>query len=121
LDTDLKPIAMDEELVFRGIQLACTGIGDTRSDPKWAAYPVRVEFSDAKNDYMTDAFVTLIDAKGETVLAVRCDGPWLLLKPPPGSYAVHARLIDSSALTRSARFNVPVRGQKRIVLQFPDA
>jgi hypothetical protein len=118
---DLTPIAMDRELAMRGIQLACTGIGDTRTDPKWAAYPIRVEFSDAKNEYMTDAFVTLVDGKGETVLAVRCDGPWLLLKPPPGTYAVYAQLMDSSARMRSARFTVPARGQKRVVLQFADS
>ena len=120
-DMDIDPMMVDRDVTVSGVQLACTGIGDTRNDPKWAAYPIRVEFSDAKSEYMTDAVVALVDARGEAVLVVRCDSPWLLLKPPPGSYAVYSRLMGSTAQPRSARFTVPVRGQKRVVLQFPDA
>lgn len=120
-DVEIERMAVDQNVVIGGVQLACTGIGDTRKDPKWAAYPIRVEFSDAKNEYMTDALVALMNAKGEAVLMVRCDSPWLLLKPPPGNYAVYAQLVDSSARMRSARFTVPAHGQKRVVLQFPDA
>jgi hypothetical protein len=119
-DIEIERMAVDQEVVIGGVQLACTGIGDTRQDPKWAAYPVRVEFSDAKNQYMTDALVALIDAKGEAVLMVRCDSPWLLLKPAPGTYSVYAQLMEGSTQMRSARFSVPKSGQKRIVLQFPD-
>lgn len=118
---EIERMAVDQDLVIDGVQLACTGIGDTRTDPKWAAYPIRVEFSDAKNEYMVDALVALVDVKGEAVLMVRCDSPWLLLKPPPGTYAVYAQLMDSAARMRSARFTVPTHGQKRVVLQFPDS
>jgi hypothetical protein len=121
-DIEIERMAVDRSVVIGDVQLACTGVGDTRRDPKWAAYPIRVEFSDAKNQYMTDALVALVDAKGEAVLMVRCDAPWLLLKPPPGTYAVYAALMmDSPTGMRSARFTVPTRGQKRVVLQFPDA
>ncbi|MGZ3272525.1 MAG: hypothetical protein ACXU82_04325 [Caulobacteraceae bacterium] len=120
-DMEIDRMAVDQEVAVSGVQLACTGIGDTRNDPKWAAYPIRVEFSNANNEYMTDAVIALVDAKGQAVLVVRCDSPWLLIKPPPGSYAVYSRLMGSTAQPRSARFAVPVRGQKRVVLQFPDA
>ncbi len=120
-DIEIERMAVDKDLVIDGVQLACTGIGDTRADPKWTAYPIRVEFSDAKNEYMTDAVVALVDAKGAEVLMARCDSPWLLLKPPPGTYAVYAQLMDSAAKMRSAKFSVPAHGQKRVVLQFPDS
>jgi hypothetical protein len=70
---------------------------------------------------MTDAAVALLDAKAHSVLTVRCDGPWVLLKPAAGTYAVYALLMDSGAMPRSAGFTVPKHGQKRVVLQFPDA
>lgn len=114
-------VPLDTETTINGVQVACTGIGQTRNDPKWAAYPIRVEFSNAKNWYMTDAAVALLDAKARSVLTVRCDGPWVLLKPSPGTYAVYAMLADSDAMPRSASFTVPKHGQKRVVLQFPDA
>jgi hypothetical protein len=119
-DMEVDPLVVDKPVALSGVDLACTGIGDTRADPKWAAYPIRVEFSNAKNEYMTDALVALVDAKNEVVLVVRCDAPWLLLKPPPGNYAVYAHLVESGAQPRSARFTVPAHGQKRVVLQFPD-
>lgn len=121
IEAAVAPMPMDRELEMDGVGLACTGVGETRADPKWAAYPIRVEFSNAKDEYMIDALVALANAKGEMVLTVRCDGPWLLLKPPPGTYAVYAQLADSAAMPRSARFTVPAKGQKRVVLQFPGA
>jgi hypothetical protein len=119
-DMEVDPMAVDRPVAMSGVEMACTGIGDTRNDPKWSAYPIRVEFSNAKNEYMTDALIALVDAKNEVVVVVRCDAPWLLLKPPPGTYAVYAHLVESGAQPRSARFTVPTHGQKRVVLQFPD-
>lgn len=120
-DFSMERMAVDRDVAIGDVHAACTGIGDTRADPKWAAYPIRVEFSNAKNEYMVDALVALVDAKGEAVLVVRCDSPWLLLQPPPGTYAVYAQLMDSAVRMRSARFTVPAHGQKRVVLQFPDS
>jgi hypothetical protein len=120
-DFEIEQMAVDKDVVLGGVHLACTGIGETRADPKWTDYPVRVEFSNARNEYMIDALVGLIDAKGEAVVVVRCDSPWLLLNPPPGTYSVYAHLMYSDARMRSARFTVPTKGQKRVVLQFPDS
>lgn len=120
-DIMVQPMALDTEDSINGVDVACTGVGETRLDPKWAAYPIRVEFSDAKNEYMTDAAVVLTTAKGKPLLVVTCEGPWVLLRPARGSYAVYAKLMDSDAKPRSSRFTVPARGQKRVVLQFPDA
>ena len=119
--SSVQRLALDAETTINGVKVACTGVGQTRLDPKWGAYPIRVEFSDAKNQYMTDAVVSLADQKGQALLEVSCEGPWVLMQPPQGAYQVHARLMDSAAKPRSARFTIPVRAQQRIVLQFPDA
>ena len=117
----LPLVALDSQTVIDGVEVACTGIGDSRNDPKWAAWPVRVEFSDAQHVYEAGAAVALVDAKGKTVLTAGCSGSWLLLKPSPGAYTVFARLLDSPAKPRSAPFKTPARGQLRVVIEFPDA
>jgi hypothetical protein len=62
-EVEIERMALDRDIVINGVQLACTGIGDTRQDPKWAAYPIRVEFSDAKNECMTDALAALVTSR----------------------------------------------------------
>jgi hypothetical protein len=114
-------LPVDQETTIAGVQIACTGMGETRLDAKWTAYPVRVEFSNAKAEYLTDAELTLKTAKGQEVLKVSCAAPWVLLKPPAGAYAVNAQLLGSAAKPRSAPFKTPGKGQIRVVIAFPDA
>ena len=113
-------LALDTETTIGGVDVACTGMGQTRLDPRWNAYPVRVEFSNARSEYLTDGEIALSDARGRPILAVRCEGPWILLKLRPGAYRVEGRLANVDAKPRSARFRPPARGQMRLVLQFPD-
>lgn len=114
-------LPVDKSAEAGGIQVACTGMGETRLDPKWTGYPVRVEFSNARAEYLTDAQIVLTNAKGKPLLKVSCTAPWVLLKPPAGSYAVYGQLLESKAKPRSAPFKVPAKGQIRVVLEFPDA
>ncbi len=114
-------IPLDGEATVGGVKAACTGIGQTRDDPKWAAYPVRVEFSNAANEYLIGATVQVRTAAGKPLLAVDCDGPWVLLDLPPGRYVVEGRIDMSPAKPRSAPVTPPRSGQIRVVLQFPDA
>jgi hypothetical protein len=112
---------VDQGTNVAGIPVACTGMGETRQDPKWADYPVRVEFSNARAEYLTDAQIVLTTATGKPLLKVSCAAPWVLLKPSAGSYAVYGQLLDSGAKPRSAPFKVPSKGQIRVVLEFPDS
>lgn len=113
-------IPLDSETSIGGIGAACTGIGQMRDDPRWLAYPVRVEISDAKNAYLAGEIVQVRAADGKPLLNAECDGPWLLLKLPKGRYVVQARLIDYNAKPRSAPVTAPSSGQVRVVLQFTD-
>jgi hypothetical protein len=116
-----RVLPVDGETTAGGVPVACTGIGQTRLDPKWAAYGVRVEVSNAANEYLVDAAITVRDRKGAEVLSVSCDAPWILMKLPPGAYRIEGRILNSAAKPRSATFSPPASGQMRLVLQFPDA
>ncbi|HTW36045.1 MAG TPA: hypothetical protein VMD53_15610 [Rhizomicrobium sp.] len=112
-------VAMDNPITVNGIDTVCTGIGDeAQHDPRWAAYPIRVEFSNGGAQYLSGAHVTLFSG-GKTLAALDCAGSWVLFKLPPGSYRVEASLLNNQGGgVRSAEFSPPAHGQKRVVLQF---
>jgi hypothetical protein len=115
-------VRLDQEMVVGGVPVGCTGIGQTKNDPKWLAYPVRLEFANAARDYLADEAVTVSDASGGALLQVSCEGPWLLLKLPPGRpFRVEARLNDQVTAPRTAEVTAPNRGQATVVITFPDA
>jgi hypothetical protein len=83
--------AGDPILEANGIKYACAGVGKaSRSDPRWPAFPVRLEFAAANGDFLGDPAVTVTDASGKQVFQVQCNGPWVLIELPAGSYKVHA-------------------------------
>jgi hypothetical protein len=114
-------LAVDAETTVNGVQVACTGVGGTRSESRWTTYGVRVEFSNALNEYLVGGAIVVRDRTGRELLEVSCDAPWILLRLPKGAYRVEGRLLDSPAKPRSAPFSPPAAGQIRLVLQFPDA
>jgi len=111
------PLPFDSPVSMRDMEAVCTGIGaDARNDPRWAAYPLRVELVGRAGEYLGEALVTV--SKGsEAVIGVRCGGPWLLLKIPPGAYDVKAE-VEGRAM--NSRANVGTTGQARVVLRFPE-
>jgi len=114
-------LPLDHEAVIGGIGVACTGIGQTKNDPKWLAYDVRVEFADASSAYLAGEDLTLSGAGGQ-LLSVSCEGPWVLLKLPAGqAYQVEARVTQPGVASRTSTVTAPSHGQARFVLTFPDA
>ena len=110
----------DAPTTVSGVDAACTGIGQTRNDPHWRDYAVRIEVSDHENAYLAGAVITVTDARGRQVVSLSCDSPWLLLDLAPGRYVVHGWIPAANAGPRSAAIVSPARGQIRVVLQFPD-
>ncbi len=113
-------VPLDGEATVGGIGVGCTGIGESKLDPKWQAYPVRVEFSDANNEYLANEVLTVRSAGAAELVTVACEGPWILLKLPPGSYSVVGRVPGTSAQPRTRQLPTPSHGQMRLVLKFPD-
>jgi hypothetical protein len=101
----------------RGVQAVCTGIdSDSRADPRWAGFPLKLEFTSANGAYLAFAQASVTDAKGKPVVSVRCPGAWLLLGLPPGEYK--ATVSVPNAADQMAGFAVPRTGQKSVVLRF---
>ena len=115
------PVKMgwDSEMTLAGIGLACTGIGQTKDDPKWLAYPLRIEFANRAREYLINATVTLTDDKSAKLFTVTCPGAWLLLKlPSPAAYRVDALVSGRAAPTTTVKS--PAKGQQRVILVFPE-
>lgn len=108
----------DRPVDIDGIEMACTGIGDeAQSDPRWKAFPVRIEFAGGNAQYLADVEASLFDAAGRQLARVRCDSPWLLVKLPPARYRVQGTYRSQ---VRSANFMAPKKGQARIIVRFPE-
>lgn len=113
------PMPMDNPVTLNGIETVCTGIADSKDDPRWKAYPVRIEFSNGGAQYLAGAHVELSQGSKE-LTSLDCDASWVLFKLSPGNYSVTATLLNSTAKPREAKFSPPKTGQKRVVLRFPD-
>lgn len=98
-------------------QFLSGGIGKDETDAiKRAAgsWPLVLEFaqlSGGRGAYLSDAKVVIKDAAGTTVLETVADGPYMLVKLPPGKYAVEA-VYQSKTLRREASLQ---KGQSRTI------
>ena len=111
--------AMDNPITINGVDTVCTGVGDeAQHDPRWLAFPIRIEFSNGGAQYLSGAHVVL-SSGGKTLAALDCAGPWVLFQVGPGTYKVTATLTgDQGGGTTTASFSPPAKGQKRVVLDF---
>ena len=81
----------DPILEADGIKYACAGVGKaSRNDPRWAGFPVKLQFAAANGNFLGDPAVTVTDGSGKQVFQAQCNGPWVLIGLPAGSYKVHA-------------------------------
>jgi hypothetical protein len=111
------PLPFDSPVSMRSMEAVCTGIGaDARNDPRWPSYPLRIELVGRAGEYLGAAEVSL-SQNSEAIISVRCSGPWLLLRLPPGNYDVTASVENVS---KTGRVTVPMTGQGRLVLRFPE-
>jgi len=114
-------LAMDNPVMVSGIETVCTGIADSKDDPRWAAYPVRIEFSNAKGQSITDVHLVLAKADGTALATLDCGANWVLFKLAPGKYKVTGTAAPDAGGTVSADFAPPAKGQKRVSLRFTSA
>ena len=120
LAADRVAVPLDGEITVGGVGGGCTGIGQTKDDPKWLTYPVRIEFSNPRREYLADADVEVATARGRPLVSVSCEGAWVLLRLPPGSYSVRAKLNNSKTPAATIKVRAPAHGQARAVVVFPD-
>jgi hypothetical protein len=121
VSSGLDPVRLDEDetQTIEGVPVACTGVGETRRDPRWRRYSVRIEVSDQHAEYLSGGDITVADAAGRPMFRVLCSDPWLLVDLEPGRYQVRGRIMGIPvAGARTANVIAPARGQARVVLQF---
>jgi hypothetical protein len=76
------------------VEFVSGGVGLSESDAMKAAqqtYPLSLVFAQhmaGQNAYAADVPVTITDAKGVAVLTTTTNGPYLLVKLPPGLYKI---------------------------------
>ena len=79
-------------------------------------YNLHLEFAYApEGEYLSEVQVDINDARGNSVLSTRTDGPWLLVRLPAGNYTVKASYGD---VTRTQQVNVG-GGKRHLVMRFP--
>jgi len=105
-----------------GITYLTGGVGHDESAAMKAAakdYPLSMVFAGGKhNAYLADIKVTIADHANKALLDTVADGPIMLVKLPPGKYAVTA-MKDGEALHRTVRVNA--HGERQIVFHWPKA
>ncbi len=92
------PIATDQPVSIGDAQIVCTGVGSSQDNPEWKNYPIKMVFSNAAGQYVSDVHIALSNAKGGLVGEWDCAAPWALLDLPVGQYRVKAMLNDTGAV-----------------------
>lgn len=105
-----------------GMQAVCTGVGSSKSNPRWTSLPIKLVFANRRGQFTAGEKVVIREGR-RSILQTSCDAPWLLLKPAAGKYQVTATLQDYND-TRRARGSFSTSGkgpQKTVTLDFPMA
>lgn len=100
----------------RGIRYVSGGIGVSERDELNALshqFNLRLLFAVQAGNYLADIRVNITNARGETVLSAKSEGPWFFAQLPPGAYTV-----DVDALDRTQRQAVRISGGRQSRLNF---
>lgn len=115
---DEAAAVQDTPTTINGIETVCTGVGSAKDDPRWKAYPVKIVLATTGGANLANAHVSLIKDNKE-VAGLDCDAPWILFKPPAGSYTATATLIGGSGSAHASFSTAGSGAQKEITLLFP--
>ena len=83
------------------------------------SYPLVIELyqkAGPKSEYTADAEIRIKNSKDEIVVDDKSDGPFFLVRTPPGTYEVEAVLNGKSITQRAV---VPAKGSRSLMFIFP--
>ena len=98
----------------RGIRYVSGGIGVNGRDELNALshqFNLRLLFAMQAGNYLADVQVNIIDARGETVLSAKSEGPWFFAQLPPGVYTVD---VDAMGRTQGQTVRISDARQSRL-------
>ena len=108
----------DTPTTINGIDTVCTGVGSAKDDPRWKDYPVKIVLATTGGANLANAHISLIKDNKE-VAGLDCDAPWILFKPPAGSYTATASLIGGGGSAHASFTTGGSGAQKEVTLLFP--
>lgn len=101
-------------LLQNGIEYLSGGIGEDQVAAMRqlaSHYSLSIIVAAKGGEYLSDVDVSIVSAKGENVLSVRTDGPYLLVRLPAGRYRVTAQ---SGQANQTREVTVPAHGTARL-------
>lgn len=113
-----EKIPTDQPLTYNGHEYACTGIAESRLDPRWSRYPLKLVFVGAGGAYLGDVDVRIMRPDGTTAMRVHCPSPWLVADLPAGRYEVDA--VANGRFRQTLSVNVGRTAQARHVVRYPE-
>lgn len=98
-----------------GLQYVCTGIAESKFDPQWEAFPLKLVVATVEGDYFGDFTASIADGSGTTVFDAHCLAPWMLVNLPAGSYT--ATLTTRGTFEKTVDVEIG-SGQNEITVHF---
>ena len=114
-------IPLDGEQVVGDVSVGCTGIGQEKDNPRWKAYSIRVEAANPAGDLLANMEIILSGKGGAEIARVTCEGPWIMLKPAPGTYKLEGWLPGGGLKHQITSVTPPASGQRIVTLDFPQS
>lgn len=110
--------ADDEELLYKDIKYACTGVAESKEDPRWAQYPLKLMFTTGGRAYISYVEVKIVDENQKLVFEANCDAPWLVVGLKPGTY--QAKVVALKQYTREVSLGISAGKQLALAVRFPE-
>jgi len=119
LATNAAVLPMDAPVKMGAVTAVCGGVGSDKDNGQWNAYPIKLEFSNAGGQFVSNEHVKLMNVTGAMLAEFDCMGPWVLLQLPKGTYSATVTQPDATRGPRTVKFEPPQTGQKRVGIEFP--
>lgn len=111
-------VAQDQELTYKDLKFACTGVAESKEDPRWGKYSTKLMFTTGGRAYVSYIQLSIKDAQGTLVFETECDAPWIVVDLKPGKYSLTATAVKK--YTKTATLTVGAGKQTELAIRFPE-
>jgi len=113
-----QTLPIDKPTTVNNVGLDCMGVGTRDREHSLARkYSVRVETVGGYGQYLANDDITLRNRRGEQLVDVRCDAPWLMIKLDPGRYGASVEV--PGATPKDVWFAASAHGLRNVYVRFP--